>query len=214
MIFKRIDPVIRLYFIIHLYCTMLKLLRSPTLLPCIVMPCALLGVLVSGSHTPVRSQEYQGCFVMDAGGQVFDLSSICANNAQSSATPQLGTGDIQVTLQWATTDDLDLAVTDPSGATVTYSNRQIASGGQLDVDANAACSGVTRSPVENIFWPPGGAPQGQYNIQVNLYAPCGDSSGAIPFTLRLLVQGSTQTLRGSVNPQSPTVSFPFSLPRQ
>ncbi|WP_190504514.1 YfaP family protein [Oscillatoria sp. FACHB-1407] len=191
---------------------MFKLSRSPLSFPWVLTSCAVVGVLVGGSHTPARSQEYQGCFVMDSGGQVFDLSSICASD-QSSSIPQLGTGDIQVTLQWATTDDLDLAVTDPSGAVVSYSNRQIASGGQLDVDANAACSGVTRSPVENIFWPPGGAPQGQYNIEVNLYLPCGESSGAIPFTLRLLVQGSTQTLRGTVNPQDPTVSFPFSLPR-
>lgn len=148
---------------------------------------------------------------MDAGGQVFDLSSICASDSQTSQP--LGTGDIQVTLQWATTDDLDLAVTDPNGDVITYFNRQVASGGQLDVDANAACSGVTRSPVENIFWPPGGAPQGEFNIEVNLYAACGETSGSIPFTLRLLVQGSTQTLSGRVNSQNPTVTFQFSVPQ-
>lgn len=169
--------------------------------------------LSSGTYTPVRSQEHQGCFVTDSYGQVFDLSTICAADQSATTTQQLGTGDIQVTLQWATTDDLDLSVTDPSGDVIGFFNRRSPSGGELDVDANANCSGVTRSPVENIFWPTGGAPQGQYNIEVNLYAACGESSGAVPFTLRLLVQGTSQTLNGTVNSQTPRVSFPFSLPR-
>jgi uncharacterized protein YfaP (DUF2135 family) len=117
-----------------------------------------------------------------------------------------------VTLRWTTTDDLDLAVTDPSGNTVTYFNRSIDSGGQLDVDANANCIEQNSSPIENIFWPPSQAPQGQYTIAVNLFQRCA-GSGPISFNLTLLVQGNTETLTGTVDEQNPVATFPFSLPR-
>lgn len=144
-------------------------------------------------------------------GRVIDLSRICPNGG---STITLGTGDIQATLRWNSADDLDLSVTDPSRQTIDYQNRQIASGGTLDVDANAACEGTTTTPVENIFWPTGRAPQGSFNIGVNLYSRCGGSSGPIPFTLTLLVQGTTQTFNGTLGDRTSTVAFPFAVPLQ
>ncbi|NJO41251.1 MAG: hypothetical protein HC865_11525 [Cyanobacteria bacterium RU_5_0] len=155
---------------------------------------------------------------MDSLGVLYDLSEICPSPRpfQASAppnTPQLGTGDIQVTLRWATTDDLDLAVTDPDGENVTYFNRAISSGGQLDVDANAGCAEQNSTPIENIFWPPSQAPQGNYTVTVSLYSRC-QGSGSIPFTLTLLVQGTTQTFTGTLDESNPVATFPFSLPLQ
>lgn len=149
-------------------------------------------------------------------GRLMDLSEICPQPEVfvTSGTPELGTGDIQVTLRWTTTDDLDLAVTDPNGEVVAYYNPSVPSGGQLDVDANAGCSGQTNSPIENIFWPPSEAPQGNYSIAVNLYSRCTQSTGPIPFEVRLLVQGNVQTLSGTVGDGSETSTFPFSLPLQ
>ncbi|MBF2076317.1 MAG: hypothetical protein IGS50_21520 [Synechococcales cyanobacterium C42_A2020_086] len=180
-----------------------------------IVPAVALAV-VSGLMLPVRSQERQGCFMVNAAGRFIDLSEICPAPQRvltPTATPQLGTGDIQVTLRWATSDDLDLAVTDPRGDIVSFSNPTITSGGKLDVDANAGCQTQTQTPIENIFWPPGQAPQGNYSVSVNLFARC-NSSGSIPFTLTLLVQGTTETLTGTVTDQNPVVTFPFSLPRQ
>ena len=162
------------------------------------------------------AQERQGCFMVDDTGTLIDLGYICPTAeqvAEGDSELTLGTGDIQVTLRWTSTDDLDLAVTDPSGQVVTYFNPNIPSGGQLDVDANAACSGDGSSPIENIFWPPSRAPQGNYSVEVNLFTRCGGGSGPIPFTLTLLVQGNTETLQGTVDNQTQRVSFPFSLPR-
>ena len=87
-------------------------------------------------------------------------------------TPDLGTGDVRVTLRWGDTADLDLSVTDPSGETVSYGNPSVSSGGTLDVDANAPCDAATATPVENIIWPDT-APDGRYVIMVNLYNQCG-----------------------------------------
>jgi hypothetical protein len=134
-----------------------------------------------------------------------------AQQAQQRPEPTLGTGVIQSTLRWATTDDLDLEITDPSGQRVFFQNKRVPSGGQLDVDSNANCENTITNPVENIFWPPTGAPPGNYVARVNLYKRCGTTTGAIPFRLRLLVQGREQNLTGNVDDSNQTVSFPFSI---
>ncbi|MGB3495110.1 MAG: hypothetical protein WBA57_20445 [Elainellaceae cyanobacterium] len=177
---------------------------------------AALSPLLVQSDRPALSQERQGCFMVNNVGQMMDLSDICPQPEVfvTSGTPDLGTGDIQVTLRWTTTDDLDLAVTDPSGEVVAYYNPSIPSGGQLDVDANAGCSGETNSPIENVFWPVSQAPQGSYTIAVNLFSRCTQNTGPIPFEIRLLVQGTVQTLSGTVGDGSETSTFPFSLPLQ
>ncbi|MFB2835849.1 hypothetical protein [Floridanema evergladense] len=125
--------------------------------------------------------------------------------------PTLGTGVIQTTLRWSTKDDLDLAVTDPSGQTVFYRNKKVASGGQLDVDSNAGCQNTITNPVENVFWPSTGAPPGNYLVRVNLYQRCATQTGQIPFRLRLLVQGRTQELTGNVDDSKKIVNFPLAL---
>jgi len=172
---------------------------------------------------PALAQERQGCFMVNEAGRLIDLAEFCpvalpfaappAVSTETTASGQtLGTGDIQVTLRWTTVDDLDLAVTDPSGDVVAYFNPAVASGGQLDVDANAACGESNSSPIENIFWPTGGAPQGSYNVEVNLFTRCEPSSEPISFSLRVLVQGTTRTFEGTVSDAEPIATFPFSLP--
>jgi hypothetical protein len=69
----------------------------------------------------------------------------------------VGTGDVQVTLSWNTDSDVDLHVVDPSGEEVYWGNRRSASGGELDLDSNAACA-IDRVRNENIMWPVGRAP--------------------------------------------------------
>ena len=50
---------------------------------------------------------------------------------------QVGTGDVQVTLSWDAGSDVDLHVVDPNGDEVYWTNRRVASGGELDLDSNA-----------------------------------------------------------------------------
>jgi hypothetical protein len=162
--------------------------------------------------SPAWAQEHQGCFMVDRSGRLINLSSICPSAPLVEMdTPQLGTGDIQVTLRWQTTDDLDLGVTDPKGDTVTFFNPTSPSGGLLDADANAGCESSAQSPIEHIFWRSSQAPTGTYTISVKLFSRCG-GTGSIPFTVTLLVQGKTQTLTGTVDDAAPTKTFPFSFP--
>lgn len=144
--------------------------------------------------------------------ELLGFDAIPAEPAPSDSEPVLGTGDVQVTLRWETTDDLDLAVTDPNGNTAFFGNPSVASGGQLDVDSNAGCMNSTSNPVENVFWPTGEAPEGEYLVSVTLFTRCTTSSEPIPFELTILTQGETRTETGTVSNDQTTVTFPFSLP--
>ena len=123
----------------------------------------------------------------------------------------LGTGDVQVTLRWAGRDDLDLAVMGPGGEMVFYGNPEIASGGTLDVDANGGCQVSMPEPVENIFWPTGTAPTGEYRALVNLFSRCDPSNtGPIEFTLTvILLDGTPIDFNGTVSDSTPYQTFSF-----
>jgi|YNPNPStandDraft_1061719.scaffolds.fasta_scaffold41336_2 Uncharacterized protein conserved in bacteria len=116
----------------------------------------------------------------------------------STRVATLGTGDVQITLIWDSTNDLDLWVTDPQGTVIFYDHPTSASGGELDVDANPGCQNLTSQPVENIYWPPDGAPEGEYIVAVNYFQQC-SYDAVTPFTVRVLVDGQVQTFSGSVS---------------
>jgi len=105
----------------------------------------------------------------------------------------LGSGEVQVTLDWETTADLDLYVTEPDaecndpegGEEVYYGNTNSACGGQLDRDANYPCGGGQQPP-ENVFWET--APDGQYAIRVHRWSPC-DDPGDISYHLTVQIDG-------------------------
>ena len=102
---------------------------------------------------------------------------------------QSGFGDVQVTLTWNNTADLDLWVTDPDGERIYFGNRTSASGGQLDRDV------ISGYGPENIFWPPNEAPPGDYLVQVHHY------SGASPSQYSVLIQafGHVKQYEGTIS---------------
>ena len=123
--------------------------------------------------------------------------------------PVLGTGDIQFTLRWTTTADLDLAVVDPLGEVISYSSPLSTTGGQLDVDSNSSCSAAVGNPVENVFWPVGQSPPGDYTIIVSYYAECGSGTGPQAYTLDVLIDGVPVEVRaGFLRQTSGTVNQP------
>jgi hypothetical protein len=126
--------------------------------------------------------------------------------------PELATGAVQVTLRWSSEADLDLAVTSPLGERVDFSSRSVASGGELDIDANSACSDSMPAPVENIVWPDP-PPAGAYTVEVTLFDPCG-AGGSQAFELEVLVAGQPVSLAGggggTVSEGSP-VTFTFEV---
>jgi hypothetical protein len=106
-------------------------------------------------------------------------------------------GDIQISLSWQNYNDLDLHCIDPAGQEIWFANRRSAiTGGELDVDQNAHLPYTTK-PVENIYWPFGGAPPGLYRIFVVFYAPH-SAMEATPFLVRTVVQGKTNFFSSTI----------------
>ena len=75
--------------------------------------------------------------------------------------------DVQVSLMWNNFNDLDLHIVCPSGERIHGGNKISKCGGELDVDANVRPE--SKKPVENVYWPEGTAPAGQYQVYVHHY---------------------------------------------
>ena len=188
-----------------------------------IMTVALGGMAV---RTALAQTSHSGCYIEDDNGEIYDLGALCTTPTESTVEPVLQTGDVQVTLRWASGDDLDLIVVDPAGSIVDFSSPTSPSGGQLDVDANGFCQTQSFAPVENIFWPTGGAPEGDYLAYVTLAIPCSlealantDVAAAntaydtlqVPYTLTILNRGVTTTYEGISRPEVFGVNYPFQV---
>ena len=88
--------------------------------------------------------------------------------------PRLHTGDVEVFLEWKTSDDLDLHCMGPDGVMINFDNKNSSSGGHLDVDMNVGGGKDGRRAVEHIYWPKGRAPKGHYKVLVHLYQKYSD----------------------------------------
>jgi hypothetical protein len=114
-----------------------------------------------------------------------------AATSEPIPTPTLPVGDVEVQLYWWTTADLDLHVVDPDGNEIYWDNRIVPSGGQLERDANGFCEDLSTNPMEYVYWPPGGAPAGEYWVAVVYEIECRDE-GSVEF--RLVVEVDSDTI--------------------
>jgi len=147
---------------------------------------------------------------------LYAVSSAGAVSQYASQTLQVyrvGTGDVQVSVSWTGASDVDLHVYDPNGEQVYFGNPASASGGALDLDSNAACN-IDNVNNENIVWPVGGAPRGEYRVVVDYWADCGVSRSDYVVTVQ--VQGTaprvfTGSFAGAAdaNPDAEVVTFSF-----
>eukprot|EP01126_Amoeba_proteus_P053072 TRINITY_DN6453_c0_g1_i11.p1 TRINITY_DN6453_c0_g1~~TRINITY_DN6453_c0_g1_i11.p1 ORF type:complete len:273 (-),score=71.72 TRINITY_DN6453_c0_g1_i11:883-1701(-) len=92
------------------------------------------------------------------------------------------TGDVAISLAWDHHVDLDLHVFTPRGQEIYYGSKHSSCGGELDVDDRGG-----PRPVENIYWPVGGAPLGHYKVVVHNFSYMGNEADGtrIPFRLRV-----------------------------
>lgn len=110
---------------------------------------------------------------------VGDGSGVGPRASQSIRFLQVGSGDIQISVSWTDSADVDLHVIDPAGEEIYFAHQTSASGGTLDLDANAACSPNETSPQrvfysnENVVWPLGQAPNGTYKVILDYWSDCG-----------------------------------------
>jgi hypothetical protein len=105
------------------------------------------------------------------------------------------TGDVQVSIGWNSIDDIDLHVkyiaANGGGGMINWMNRLDFIGGCLDVDMNANFYRVTNRPVENIFWPRGSSPKGQFFVGIHNFRNW-SGQAAVPVTIIVVVDGQKQ----------------------
>jgi hypothetical protein len=156
-------------------------------------------VFING--TPVIVRSWSSTFVVvtvpeTLSGQNLPVAvRVAGFDSNEVTTNVLGTGDVQITLVWEDANDLDLRVTDPFGNIITYDHPTSPTGGELDVDANAICEiNVSSSPRENVFWPVGRAPRGEYRVRVEYFFPCTHPSMPTHYSVVVRVDGATYEL--------------------
>jgi hypothetical protein len=110
------------------------------------------------------------------------------------------TGDVQISLIWFNTNDLDLHCVDPTGFEIYWKpeHRRSRSGGELDVDRNAGCNRTTPEPVENIYWPRGAAPMGRYRVYLDFYQRCPGAPNETSYKINVLHGGVRKEFSGTV----------------
>ena len=136
----------------------------------------------------------QGAASRDGNGEIGDTPREADRAGMMGRLKRAGakSGDVQISLFWNNVNDLDLHVQSPSGEVISYRKRRSRDGGELDVDMNVF--GETRSPIENVYWPPGGAPAGEYVVAVDHYRNNGDRDPTM-FQVRVLIDGKEHWIR-------------------
>lgn len=114
-----------------------------------------------------------------------------------SCTPTPSTGDVQVLLNWNNYNDLDLICTDPYGESIFFQNPRVSSGGRLQIDMNVEYPD-SKTPIENIYWEPGEAPNGTYNVYLKYYRRHESAIDETPYNIKVMHGGKTDDYSGSI----------------
>jgi hypothetical protein len=104
-------------------------------------------------------------------------------------------GDVEITLHWSNTNDLDLVCVDPNNETIYYDHKVSRSGGQLEIDMNV--SGESTQPIEHIYWPTGEAPEGTYVVKVHYHCK-NDTRNETPYTVTVKYGSKIETHQGTI----------------
>lgn len=82
--------------------------------------------------------------------------------------------DVEITLHWNTTANLDLRVTGPDGYTIIPGVPPSPTGGyfQQGIGANEDCTSAEAAPLEVVTWQKGTAPSGLYRIEADHVNSC------------------------------------------
>jgi len=132
---------------------------------------------------------------------------------QTLSVINVGTGDVQISVAWTGASDVDLHVFDPSGEEIFYGNKTAASGGTLDLDSNPACD-IDNKNNENVVFPTGMAPAGDYRVVVDYYDDCGAAQSDWVVTVQRKDQDPVTFVGSfagdaSVNPAAEVTTFSY-----
>lgn len=147
-------------------------------------------LLSTGTYTIIASRYAKEIGGTEGQFQI-TLSGPTSDVAAQSTSLNLPQGDIEISLFWSTSADLQLLARDPAGASVFDDSPQIASGGILQEAGNVNCvPAATGTPVSYIYWPPGTMRPGTYEVEVWYQNACSELPPAVDFTLLIEVNGA------------------------
>jgi subtilisin family serine protease len=119
-------------------------------------------------------------------------------------------GDVQVLLSWDNFNDLDIICVDPNNDVISYQNKKVPSGGQLEIDMNAKYPDKN-TPIENIYWPAGRAPNGEYKVYISYYAQH-IPQNATSFKVKIKYGDKTKLINGEIKNKGTYIPiFTFTL---
>lgn len=151
-------------------------------------------LILNGDYTVIATRYgqaiggTQGDYTLTLSGET-TVDSASGQTIAPPDLPNLPNGSVEVSLQWATSADLQLLVRDPQGNSVFDDRPQISSGGTLAANGNVNCTPAEGSPVSYIYWPEGRLPPaGPYEIEVQYQNQCNDTT-PVQFTLNVVVNG-------------------------
>jgi hypothetical protein len=110
--------------------------------------------------------------------------------------------DVRASLIWNNRNDLDLHMVAPSGYHIYYGAKRSPCGGWLDVDQNV--SGNNPTPVENVQWVKGTAPNGNYEVSVINFRFHEADQSPTEYALELEVNGEIRSYSGVISPNKET----------
>ncbi len=147
-------------------------------------------LLSTGTYTIIATR-----YAKEFGGTVgpfeITLSGPSSDVAAQVTSLNLPQGDIEVSLFWSTSADLQLLVRDPVGESVFDDSPFSASGGILQENGNVNCvPATTGTPVSYIYWSPGSMRPGTYEVEVWYQNACSDLPPPVDFTLLVEVNGN------------------------
>ena len=67
------------------------------------------------------------------------------------------------------------------------------------MDWHDACNPVAHGGPENIYWPTGNAPSGEYTVVIDYSDTCGKNQKVI-WKVKLIVNGEERTFSGAIGP--------------
>ncbi len=120
-----------------------------------------------------------------------------------SRTEAPSTGDVQVLLSWNNYNDLDLVCIDPNNETVWFRNKRVSSGGELEIDMNVDYPD-SQTPIENIFWQQGGAPNGTYSVFL-LYYKKHTTTNETPYKITVKYGNKTEEFSGTIKREGDSI---------
>jgi hypothetical protein len=167
------------------------------------LPAPVTSIDIVLNMSPNAPQAAMG-FVYGAGAQGGPLGPPLTQNINLL---RVGSGDVQVSVAWDAPTDVDLHVTDPSGEEVYFAHKTSASGGTLDLDSNAACT-IDNVNNENIVWPVGSAPSGNYTVELVYWSACTQPQSN--YTVTVVIAGQQpQVVSGTLVNASSSTKIPI-----